>query len=74
MDPGGEPTTEQVDAAAHGEATHPHEPHAPGRASKLNWLLAGMLGANDRIVSVAGIVVGVPAQTARSPSKLHGTS
>lgn len=68
MDPGGEPTTEQVDAAARGDATHPNEPHGPGRASKLNWLRAGVLGANDGIVSVAGIVVGVAGATpARGP-------
>jgi VIT1/CCC1 family predicted Fe2+/Mn2+ transporter len=34
----------------------------------LNWLRAGVLGANDGIVSVAGIVVGVAAATvARGP-------
>jgi VIT1/CCC1 family predicted Fe2+/Mn2+ transporter len=33
-------------------------------ASKLNWLRAGVLGANDGIVSTAGIVVGVAAATA----------
>ena len=32
-------------------------------ASKLNWLRAGVLGANDGIVSTAGIVVGVAAAT-----------
>lgn len=49
-----------------GRATHPGEPHQPGRASRLNWLRAGVLGANDGIVSVAGIVVGVAGAT---PSK-----
>ncbi len=38
---------------------HPDEPHAGGLAGRLNWLRAGVLGANDGIVSVAGIVVGV---------------
>jgi VIT1/CCC1 family predicted Fe2+/Mn2+ transporter len=33
-------------------------------ANKLNWLRAGVLGANDGIVSTAGIVVGVAAATA----------
>ncbi|MEU0870923.1 VIT1/CCC1 transporter family protein [Nocardia brasiliensis] len=42
---------------------HPHEPHAEGLASKLNWLRAGVLGANDGIVSTAGLVVGVAAAT-----------
>ncbi|MFI6047511.1 VIT family protein [Nocardia sp. NPDC051321] len=42
---------------------HPHEPHSEGLASKLNWLRAGVLGANDGIVSTAGLVVGVAAAT-----------
>jgi VIT1/CCC1 family predicted Fe2+/Mn2+ transporter len=46
----------------------PFEPHAPGLAGRLNWLRAGVLGANDGIVSVAGIVVGVAGATsARGP-------
>jgi VIT1/CCC1 family predicted Fe2+/Mn2+ transporter len=44
-------------------ASHPAEPHAGSVASKLNWLRAGVLGANDGIVSTAGIVVGVAAAT-----------
>ncbi|HNP12288.1 MAG TPA: VIT family protein [Mycobacterium sp.] len=43
---------------------HPAEPHHSGIGSKLNWLRAGVLGANDGIVSTAGIVVGVAAATA----------
>ncbi|WP_194819637.1 VIT family protein [Nocardia sp. XZ_19_385] len=42
---------------------HPHEPHAEGLSSRLNWLRAGVLGANDGIVSTAGLVVGVAAAT-----------
>jgi VIT1/CCC1 family predicted Fe2+/Mn2+ transporter len=42
---------------------HPDEPHSGGLASKLNWLRAGVLGANDGIVSVAAIVVGVAGAT-----------
>jgi VIT1/CCC1 family predicted Fe2+/Mn2+ transporter len=42
---------------------HNSEPHAPGLASRLNWLRAGVLGANDGIVSVAALVVGVAAAT-----------
>nr|WP_167479057.1 VIT family protein [Nocardia arthritidis] len=42
---------------------HPHEPHGEGLASRLNWLRAGVLGANDGIVSTAGLVVGVAAAT-----------
>jgi vacuolar iron transporter family protein len=44
--------------------THPAEPHSGSVSSKLNWLRAGVLGANDGIVSTAGIVVGVAAATA----------
>ncbi|KQQ27935.1 VIT1/CCC1 transporter family protein [Frondihabitans sp. Leaf304] len=40
-------------------ATHPDEPHGGNLAGRLNWLRAGVLGANDGIVSVAAIVVGV---------------
>ncbi|SIR68411.1 Predicted Fe2+/Mn2+ transporter, VIT1/CCC1 family [Williamsia sterculiae] len=42
---------------------HPAEPHAGSLSQRLNWLRAGVLGANDGIVSVAGIVVGVAAAT-----------
>jgi VIT1/CCC1 family predicted Fe2+/Mn2+ transporter len=45
-------------------SSHPAEPHVGSLASKLNWLRAGVLGANDGIVSTAGIVVGVAAATA----------
>lgn len=44
--------------------THPHEPHAPGLAQRLNWLRAGVLGANDGIVSTAAVAVGVASATA----------
>jgi len=42
---------------------HAEEPHAEGFYSRLNWLRAAVLGANDGIVSVAGIVVGVAGAT-----------
>ncbi|HEX6514247.1 MAG TPA: VIT family protein [Nocardioidaceae bacterium] len=43
---------------------HPGEPHVDvGLAQRLNWLRAGVLGANDGIVSVAAVVVGVAAAT-----------
>ncbi|MFC9786881.1 VIT family protein [Rhodococcus sp. NPDC127528] len=42
---------------------HPGEPHGQGLNAKLNWLRAGVLGANDGIVSTAGLVVGVAAAT-----------
>ncbi|MEP6481724.1 MAG: VIT family protein [Rhodoglobus sp.] len=40
-----------------------NEPHSAGLAGRLNWLRAGVLGANDGIVSVAAIVVGVAGAT-----------
>lgn len=45
---------------------HPEEPHKGGIAQRLNWLRAGVLGANDGIVSVAAIVVGVAGATSNS--------
>jgi VIT1/CCC1 family predicted Fe2+/Mn2+ transporter len=40
------------------------QPHHGSVANKLNWLRAAVLGANDGIVSTAGIVIGVAAATA----------
>src|SRR5664279_338977 len=42
---------------------HTNEPHTGDLAGRLNWLRAGVLGANDGIVSVAAIVVGVAGAT-----------
>jgi VIT1/CCC1 family predicted Fe2+/Mn2+ transporter len=42
---------------------HSAEPHAGGFGQRLNWLRAGVLGADDGIVSTAGLVVGVAAVT-----------
>ena len=39
------------------------EPHGGGMATRLNWLRAAVLGANDGIVSTAGLVVGVAGAT-----------
>ena len=44
-------------------APHEAEPHDAGLSARLNWLRAGVLGANDGIVSVAGIVIGVAGAT-----------
>ena len=44
-------------------AQQPHEPHAGNLAGRLNWLRAGVLGANDGIVSTASLLVGVAAAT-----------
>jgi VIT1/CCC1 family predicted Fe2+/Mn2+ transporter len=67
-EPAGLPTAGQVTAAAAGEPTHDDEPHTGDLTNRLNWLRAGVLGANDGIVSVAAIVVGAAGATsARSP-------
>jgi len=42
---------------------HGDEPHDRTLTARLNWLRAGVLGANDGIVSVAGVVVGVAGAT-----------
>lgn len=43
--------------------TETYEPHRVTHLAKLNWLRAGVLGANDGIVSVAALLVGVAAAT-----------
>ncbi len=43
--------------------THPGEQHRASLGERLNWLRAGVLGANDGIVSVAGVAVGVAGAT-----------
>lgn len=45
---------------------HANEPHVGNIASRLNWLRAGVLGANDGIVSVAAVVVGVAGATSHT--------
>ncbi len=47
---------------------HSDEPHREGLAQRLNWLRAGVLGANDGIVSVAAVVVGVAGATTSVPA------
>lgn len=48
-----------------------HEPDATSErlGRRLNWLRAGVLGANDGIISVAGLLLGVAGAT-KSPSAL----
>jgi VIT1/CCC1 family predicted Fe2+/Mn2+ transporter len=55
--------------------THAGEPHHGTLGERLNWLRAGVLGANDGIVSVAGLVVGVAGATAdRTPIVIAGVA
>jgi len=49
---------------------HAGEPHDAGHNDRLNWLRAGVLGANDGIVSVAGLVVGVAGATTNESTLL----
>ncbi|WP_344810722.1 VIT family protein [Microlunatus aurantiacus] len=51
-------------AAPAGAVPHGAEPHGGGLSQRLNWLRAGVLGANDGIVSTAALVVGVAGATA----------
>ena len=47
-----------------GRDAHGHdEPHGESVGARLNWLRAGVLGANDGIVSTAGVVVGFASAT-----------
>lgn len=55
--------------------SHAGERHASGLAGRLNWLRAGVLGANDGIVSTAGLVVGVAgATTEQGPVLIAGVA
>jgi len=50
-------------AAAHATASPPHtvqdRSHGAALSSRLNWLRAAVLGANDGVLSTAGLVLGV---------------
>jgi VIT1/CCC1 family predicted Fe2+/Mn2+ transporter len=50
-----------IDMTEHG--VHGDEPHDGSLNAKLNWLRAGVLGANDGIISTAGLVIGVAGAT-----------
>ncbi|MBO0980309.1 VIT family protein [Microbacterium sp. SD291] len=49
---------------------HEGEEHGSNLGQRLNWLRAGVLGANDGIVSVAALVVGVAGATTSSAALL----
>lgn len=54
-------------------SAHVGEHHRSSLAGRLNWLRAGVLGANDGIVSTAGLVIGVAGATAeRTPVLIAG--
>lgn len=52
------------------DSAHAGEAHTGGVGQRLNWLRAGVLGANDGIVSVASLVVGVAGATTDTPALL----
>ena len=52
------------------DPVHAGEAHSGGIGQRLNWLRAGVLGANDGIVSVASLVVGVAGATTDTPALL----
>jgi VIT1/CCC1 family predicted Fe2+/Mn2+ transporter len=59
----GEDTSTEHGPVSDLDKKHGTEPHDSSVHSRLNWLRAGVLGANDGIVSVAAIVVGVAGAT-----------
>lgn len=62
-------------AAPEVPGAHSDEPHRAGIAQRLNWLRAGVLGANDGIVSTAAVVVGVAGATSEvMPVLLAGSA
>lgn len=46
------------------------EPHSSAISGRLNWLRAAVLGANDGLLSTAGLVMGVAAATTYRPTIL----
>jgi VIT1/CCC1 family predicted Fe2+/Mn2+ transporter len=56
-------TADDLDLSTLEAGPHEDEPHEGGLNNRLNWLRAGVLGANDGIVSTAGIVMGVAGAT-----------
>src|SRR4051812_6987759 len=56
-----------VSRYSHPMSRHKHtELHTPGIAGKLNWLRASVLGANDGVISMAALLVGVAGAAASS--------
>jgi VIT1/CCC1 family predicted Fe2+/Mn2+ transporter len=55
--------TSDVSGADLGLGPHEGEPHDGGVNDRLSWLRAAVLGANDGIVSTAGVVLGVAGAT-----------
>jgi VIT1/CCC1 family predicted Fe2+/Mn2+ transporter len=68
-------TASDLGGAAASIGPHDDEPHRGGLNNRLNWLRAAVLGANDGIVSTAGIVIGaVGATSDRSSIVIAGVA
>ncbi|HEX2856776.1 MAG TPA: VIT family protein [Propionibacteriaceae bacterium] len=61
---------EVVDDELQAMIDHAGEGHSKHSGARLNWLRAGVLGANDGIVSMSGLVIGVAAAGATSATIL----
>jgi vacuolar iron transporter family protein len=57
------PAAPQIPDPQQSGEQHSGEQHSGDISGRLNWLRAGVLGANDGIVSMAGLVVGVAGAT-----------
>src|SRR5882757_8327605 len=57
------PDNDATSGEADGAGPHPAEPHHDCLGARLNWLRAAVLGANDGVLSTAGLVVGVAGAT-----------
>lgn len=58
-----QPPDQQAADRLPADEQHSGEQHSGDISGRLNWLRAGVLGANDGIVSMAGLVVGVAGAT-----------
>lgn len=63
--PGRPPTRAHIEAHGSGDAGGSQSAEI---STRLNWLRAGVLGANDGIISTAGLVVGVAGATTSRPA------
>lgn len=70
MDRTGTSDTDHTTAGAADEQPHVEDSSLAQFSARLNWLRAGVLGANDGIISTAGLVVGVAGATTDSTALL----
>lgn len=71
----GRPHTPRVTQNTTPTGAHPaKDPHDASIGGTLNWLRAGVLGANDGIISTAGLLVGVAAVDPRNTHAIAVTA